>query len=273
MTTVATIYRHPVKSMLGESPRAAELTARGMTGDRAFAVVDGEGRVGSAKHPRKWGALLDCRARTTDTSAAISLPDGDTYDARDPDLADRLSKLLDRPVTVLDTPPDDNLVLERAIPGFDGTAGSGPVTTDETGTSFTTGSTNGFLDFAPVHAVTTATLATLRRAHPDGDFHPSRFRPNLVLDTPDLDGYPEDAWLDHRITIGTTVLEPLIATPRCIIPTLAHHPLPPDRDILRTIAREHRVPVPGMGRAACVGIYLRVVTPGRLTLGDTVTIE
>lgn len=271
MISVAALHRHPVKSMLGEPLRTADLTTRGLAGDRAFAVVDGTGRIGSAKHPRKWGALLACRARTTGDSATVILPDGDAFDARDPDLADRLSTLLDRPVTVLDTPPGD-LVLERAIPGVDGTAGTGPVTTDETGTSFTTGGTNGFLDFGPVHAVTTTTLATLRRAHPGGDFHPTRFRPNLVLDVPGADGYPEDGWLDHRVTIGGAVLEPLSATARCVIPTLAHDPLPPDRDILRTIAREHRVPVPTLGRAACVGIYLKVVTPGPVAVGDPVTV-
>jgi hypothetical protein len=63
-------------------------------------------------------------------------------------------------VSVLDTPPD-GLVLERAFPGFDGTAGDGPITTDETGTAFTTGRSNGFFDFATVHAVTTASLGSL----------------------------------------------------------------------------------------------------------------
>jgi hypothetical protein len=40
------------------------------------------------------------------------LAGGGTYDARDPELAGHLSKLLDRRVSVLDTPPD-GLVLER----------------------------------------------------------------------------------------------------------------------------------------------------------------
>jgi MOSC domain-containing protein len=270
--TVIGLFRHPVKSMLGEAVRSAELTARGMIGDRAFAVVDRTGRIGSAKHPRKWGALLSCRARTGRTGATtVTLPEGGSYDARDPDLAGMLSKLLDRPVSVLDTPPGD-LILERAIPGVDGTAGTGPVTTDETGTSFTTGGTNGFLDFGPVHAITTATLATLRRAHPASDFDASRFRPNIVLDAPDGGDYPEDAWTGRRLTVGGATLEVLSPTPRCVIPTLAHDPLPPDRDILRTIAREHRVPVPTLGRAACVGIYLTVVTPGPVAVGDTVSV-
>jgi len=67
------------------------------------------------------------------------------------------------------------------------------------------------------------------------------------------------------------VLEGLIPTPRCVIPTLAHDELPADPNILRTVAREHRVA--SAGRMACVGIYLKVVSPGRISLGDTVSLR
>ena len=115
--SVAQLYRFPLKSMLGERLDTVEVTSDGLAGDRAFAVTDGTGRIGSVKHPRKWVPLLHCRARTTGPGAAtVTLPDGGTYDARDPELADQLSKLLDRRVSVLDTPPD-GLVLERAGQG------------------------------------------------------------------------------------------------------------------------------------------------------------
>ena len=270
MISVARLYRFPVKSMLGEQVDAVEVTGAGLAGDRTFAVTDGTGRIGSVKHPRKWGPLLQCRARASGPdTAAVTLPDGGTYDARDPDLVDQLSKLLDRRVSVLDTPPD-GLVLERAVPGVEGTVGGGPVTTDETGTAFTTGRSNGFFDFATVHAVTTASLASLRRAYPGGDFDARRFRPNLVIDMPG-DGFPEDGWAGRQIAVGGAVLEGMIPTPRCVIPTLAHDELPADPNILRTVAREHRVA--SAGRMACVGIYLKVVSPGRISLGDTVSLR
>src|SRR5207249_4216854 len=61
--TVVALWRYPVKSMLGEELNAAEVTERGLLGDRAFALVDpATGKVVSAKHPRKWGRLFDCRA-------------------------------------------------------------------------------------------------------------------------------------------------------------------------------------------------------------------
>ncbi len=62
-SSVAALWRYPVKSMQGEQIDAAAITARGIVGDRAYAIVDLEtGFVASAKHPRKWSALFACRA-------------------------------------------------------------------------------------------------------------------------------------------------------------------------------------------------------------------
>ena len=72
MISVARLYRFPVKSMLGERLDFVEVTSDGLAGDRAFAVTDGTGRIGSVKHPRKWGPLLRCRARTVAPGAARS---------------------------------------------------------------------------------------------------------------------------------------------------------------------------------------------------------
>jgi len=61
--TVVTLWRYPVKSMQGEELTAAEITERGVLGDRAYVLVDvADGKVGSAKNPRKWPNLFDFRA-------------------------------------------------------------------------------------------------------------------------------------------------------------------------------------------------------------------
>lgn len=57
------LYRYPVKSMIGEALASATVTHDGLSGDRGYAVLDGTGAIGSAKHPRKWGRLLSCRSR------------------------------------------------------------------------------------------------------------------------------------------------------------------------------------------------------------------
>jgi uncharacterized protein YcbX len=61
--SVVGLWRYPVKSMMGEELNAAEVTERGLVGDRQFAVVDAStGKVAGAKNPRKWGNFFDFRA-------------------------------------------------------------------------------------------------------------------------------------------------------------------------------------------------------------------
>ena len=60
---VAEVWRFPVKSMLGERLDQIEVTAAGVVGDRGWALVDAaDGKVVSAKNPRKWGRVLELRA-------------------------------------------------------------------------------------------------------------------------------------------------------------------------------------------------------------------
>ena len=51
--SVASLWRYPVKSMLGEELSATEVTEQGLLGDRAYAVVDSaDGKAATAKNPR-----------------------------------------------------------------------------------------------------------------------------------------------------------------------------------------------------------------------------
>ena len=66
--TVATVWRYPVKSMLGEELNASQVTTRGLLGDRAHALVDHEtGKVVSAKNPNKWPELFAYRVDNVDS--------------------------------------------------------------------------------------------------------------------------------------------------------------------------------------------------------------
>src|SRR5215216_4109361 len=65
--SVVSLLRYPVKSMMGEELNATEMTERGLLGDRAYALVDSsDGKVASAKTPRKWSQLFDCRVAFVD---------------------------------------------------------------------------------------------------------------------------------------------------------------------------------------------------------------
>lgn len=51
--TVAALNRYPIKSLLGESLEACEVSERGLDGDRTHGLIDEEtGKVASAKAPR-----------------------------------------------------------------------------------------------------------------------------------------------------------------------------------------------------------------------------
>ena len=60
---VVSLWRYPVKSMLGEGVNSSHVTERGLMGDRVYAFIDQKtGKVASAKNPRKWGDLFDFRS-------------------------------------------------------------------------------------------------------------------------------------------------------------------------------------------------------------------
>ena len=65
--SVVALWRYPVKSMMGEELNAAEVTERGLVGDRQFALIDAStGKIAGAKNPRKWGNFFDFRAAYVD---------------------------------------------------------------------------------------------------------------------------------------------------------------------------------------------------------------
>lgn len=60
-----------------------------------------------------------------------------------------------------------------------------------------------FVDLAPVHVITTASLATIGVTIGEADVDVRRFRPNVLIaaDDPD-DGLPESHWTGGRLTLG-----------------------------------------------------------------------
>src|SRR6058998_379934 len=107
--SVVSLWHYPEKSMMGEELNATEVTERGLLGDRAYALGDrSDGKVATAKHPRKWPRLFDFRATFIEPARAaakippvrIALPDGTTVTSDQGDLNQILSKALKREVTL-----------------------------------------------------------------------------------------------------------------------------------------------------------------------------
>src|SRR5947199_10619708 len=107
--SVVSLWQYPVKSMMGEELNATEVTERGLLGDRAYALVDhSDGKVATAKNPRKWPNLFDFRAAFIEPPrlsvklppVRITLPDGIIATSQQSDHNQILSKALNRQVTL-----------------------------------------------------------------------------------------------------------------------------------------------------------------------------
>ena len=255
---VAQAWVYPVKSMQGVRTDQIDVTATGIAGDRHWGIVDqASGKVLSAKREP---ALLDA---TVDPSGAmITLGDGTTVATGDATVDAVLSAWLGRPVTLQATshstglsyemtfdPPDDNAEV-FAIPVPPGT----------------------FVDLAPLHLVTSATLAGCASARPDLDFDVRRFRPNLVVDI-DVEPFAEDRWAGRTILIGEAELAITQPTVRCAMPlraqpaTAAGDPALVRRPDLHQALNELNPVFPNH-----LGVYAEVVTPGTVRPGDMVRI-
>lgn len=261
---VRSLHRYPVKSMLGEDLAELELDGHGVVGDRALALVDAEhGRVATAKQPRHWRRLLECRSAGTGDAVRVTLPDGRSLPAGA--AADALSELLGRPVLVSERRAD-GAVVERPDPE-DVLAHGLDAEVDAPELEIAQGAPGGrFVDHSPVHLITTATLDAL-------GVEALRYRPNVVVATPaGTPPFVENTWLGATLTIGDVRLVPVLPTPRCSVPTLEHGGLPRAPEALRGPADRNRVEVPGFGVLPCAGLYARVEGPGALRRGDPVAV-
>ena len=289
---IASLHRYPVKSMLGEQLQQAVVGERGVLGDRGYAVVDLEdGTVASAKHPRKWGALLGLTARYTAPpimgeplpAVVLTFPDGrehDSHNAADIDAA--LSALLDRGVRLTSEvvagrsfeeqwPAIEGLAPARFVTGTTTSfEGDEPVSSIEIGMLAPPGT---FFDLAVLHLLTTSTLQALSDLAPGPVFDARRYRANVVIDDAP-EGFAEDDWVGQAVGLGDQVRADIsMLAMRCVMTTLAQQELAEDRDTLRAIARHHRREIPGLGTWACAGVYAGVGAGGTVRVGDLVTLR
>ncbi len=282
------VWRFPVKSMLGERRESVDVTPHGIVGDRSWAIIDRvDGKVASAKNPRKWRALLECRAefleqpqRLADRPPVrITFPDGRSTTSDAVDIDATLSEFLGRDVTLASAAPDGS-VYEAAWPNVDGIAPAdfiertqARVDEGESVSELPLGLAappHSFFDLAALHVVTTSSLERLRELQPTVDFSVQRFRPNFVVDGAPA-GFAENDWVGANLQLGpTATVNVMMPTMRCVMTTLAQGSLPGDRGVLRTVAAHNRVEISGLGAWACVGAYAGVVEPGTVCVGDSV---
>ncbi|MGH7780756.1 MAG: MOSC domain-containing protein [Candidatus Binataceae bacterium] len=270
--TLAAIWRHPVKSMLGEQLAQVEITERGAVGDRAWALREtATRRIASAK---KFAGLFGFRAKYDDPSVAgsgapisIHMPDGSTIRPSDPEAAEKISAALGRKVTLERAETADreragidpktvfaDVPIEQVIPGL---------SAENLPAEFAL-SPGSFFDTAVMHVIATGTLRHLSKlAGSKSICDPRRFRPTLFVDTGACgDCFVEDEWVGGELIVGASVkVTTMVPALRCVMTTHPQDDLPRDYDVLRTAARNHRTNL---------GVFAAIGAGGMVRIGDPV---
>ncbi|TDC41436.1 MOSC N-terminal beta barrel domain-containing protein [Micromonospora sp. KC213] len=230
--TIERIWRYPIKSTGGELLDEAVVDARGLVGDRLYAVRDAEGKFGSGKNTRRFRrmpGLLQLRSRYPEGAAAeapeLLDPDGEPV----PDPTSYVRHYLGR--------DDVEVAREAAISHF---------------------------DQLPLSVLTTATLDWVCAAVPGVPVDERRFRPNLLVRTaPGTPPFVEDQWFGRTARIGGDALRIRFerSSERCVMTNEAQQDLPHSPLILRAIARAHDMRLDALATVA---------QPGRVRIGDTI---
>jgi len=265
------LFRYPVKSMLGEEIDECEVGAKGVVGDRAYALREASGRVVTAK---KWANIFEFRACYDSTPAAdalapirIELPDRRVIHAQDPDASAVLSNVLGRKVTLERVSAD-----QRARAEIDPKTVFSDVPVEDVVPEFTAATLpdtfalrhGTFFDSAFIHVLASSTLRHMRSLiGDDAQIDPRRFRPNIYVDTEDSsEAFVEDEWLDGTLAVGDSVtIVGMRQALRCVMTTHRQGDLARDLRVLRTAAQHHQ---------ARVGVFASIGAPGRVRVGDPV---
>ena len=223
---IVEIWRYPVKSMLGEQLDKVNVGPGGIQGDRRWAVVDAESGVSMSA--KRYADLLHCRAWTSGSEVMIRLPDSREFPAGSAEVARGLSDLLGRQVTTRSAEAIETIQHEfpTAI-----TEGEGEPFLWEPGTE-------AFFDCAPLHLLTTGTLAELERLLPASIVHRARFRPNFLVATNET-GFVENDWVNKDVTLGSLRCQAYDHMRRCVMVTRDQGDLPRDTKVIRTILKSN----------------------------------
>lgn len=111
-------------------------------------------------------------------------------------------------------------------------------------------------DDGPVSLIGLASVQALGDARGE-PVDSARFRANIHVNT--VEPFVEDEWIGRRLRIGHAVLDVVLASPRCVMINMKTADLPAQPGNLAAIGRLHD---------QCLEVIARVVTPGRVAVGD-----
>jgi hypothetical protein len=277
--------------MRGEQLERAELTERGLLGDRAYALIDADtGKVVSAKSVRLFPDLFGCQATFLEPPrlgrelppVRMTLPNGASVQSDSGGVDRILSACFKRDVTLARAAPED-FTIDQYHPDVEHLDPAGhrdAVVEQKLGSAFFAEAglaspvpVGSFFDLFPLSVLTTSTLEQLNELRPQSRFDQRRFRMNVIVRTGEP-GFLENDWVGHGLGLGPTVrLNVVRPDGRCVMTTLAQDDLPKDTDILRTLIRHNRIRVGDAGQFPCAGVYAVLTAPGTVRTGDRVELD
>lgn len=284
--TVKEVWRFPVKSMFGETVSSGQLEPAGFADDRTWAVRDDEtGAIVGGKNIPK---LMMLKARylnepqdgfgpAAKSLVEIEFPDGRLVRSDDPYVDAILSMYCGKRVSLLQRPAAKNkkpFKLAKPMTPSEtryvlGMKADDPdpdfswFTLKVLGTVSKYATPPGtFYDVYPLHFITTATLDTMNRHYPEGNFCAERYRPSFVIETtPEFEGLAENDWSGMDLKIGDAIVRCNHPTIRCSMPG-AEQP---------GIHKDPKVPLAVMQHAnQHLGAYATPRNNGVIRAGDTV---
>jgi len=287
--------------MGGEKLASCTVGRAGIPGDRGWALRDeAAGEIRGAKYLPKLMQCSSryCEQPGTVPHVDITLPDGTRIKSDEPEVNSRLSELLGRSVSLWPIQPaSDKAHYRRAQPGAAimarlsrirplrarlGTlmryAGlDGPTremfsrAPDEPLPDWSqipaelfefTSPPGTYFDAAPIHLLTTSSLAAMSRLNPAAAWDVRRFRPNFLIETESgIEGLVEVGWSGQTLRVGESSLRCGVPTVRCGMTTHAQSELPKDPTVLRSIVRD---------AGQNLGIYASGTNFSRVAVGDRV---
>lgn len=239
---VETLWRYPVKSMMGEQLSEAFLGFGGVYGDRRYAFLSSAApedfpyftarekhlmllHRASYRHPDKM-AMPNGRLTAADAAIEVETPAGEQLPVDDPRLIDLLREgVAERHHVTL-------MRSEKAI-----------------------------VDSRPISIFSLQTAGQLG-LEVGADLDKRRFRANLYVELTAGGGFAEDHWVGRKLAIGReVVVEVLKRNKRCKLITLDPDSAEANPEVMKRVAREHE---------SCAGIYAAVLTEGMVAAGDEV---
>lgn len=274
---VVALNLHPVKSCAIRPVEVAMVERAGFAGDRRWMVVDGEGKLVSAREEHHLFSVVADVAQTdsaVDEELRLQSPGFDDLHVvaeSDVEVPVRLHRheLIG---TLVSAAADEWISSVVGRPGLRLVRCSDPTRRALNPDFSAEGDHTAYADGYPVTLASRASLAQLNdwiaeAAVERGDDVPAplpmeRFRPNVVIDG-DLEAFIEDSW--STVRLGGVPFRVAKRVDRCVMTTIDLADLKTGKEPIRTLARHRR-----WNGATWFAIHLIPDSTGEVHIGDEV---